>query len=271
MSMTVAGSYGQTSEENPFLTKSDIPEANINLIRTFSGESLYGYINGGADLYLEYGFQEATVTEFTVKKNKYKVEIYRMKDPESAFGIFTVSRFRCSSKPDFARLTCFNRYQLQVCRSKFYISIINESGTPADSAISAKVGKILSDRIGGPDVDIAGYIPDVSARDLLENSHTCFVKGRLGIMNGTPDLEGYFRGHKDYSALLIDNSDNYFVSLKFSSPLALEEFGHSHGWDNEISEKEFIKMTNGDYVRKISGTQVMIIVHQENRSPLADR
>jgi hypothetical protein len=27
----------------------------------------------------------------------FKVEVYRMKDPEAAFGIFSVSRFRCFS------------------------------------------------------------------------------------------------------------------------------------------------------------------------------
>ena len=64
--------------------------------RIFTETSLYGYINGGAELYLEYGFDTLIVTEMTVEGNDLKLEVYRMKDPEAAFGIFSVSRFRCN-------------------------------------------------------------------------------------------------------------------------------------------------------------------------------
>ncbi|MDZ7636238.1 MAG: DUF6599 family protein [Bacteroidales bacterium] len=44
--------------------------------------SLYGYINGGAELYLEYGFD--TLISYRsgyARGGIFKVEVYRMKDP----------------------------------------------------------------------------------------------------------------------------------------------------------------------------------------------
>lgn len=58
--------------------------------RTFTETSLYGYINGGAELYLEYGFDTLLVTELVIEGSDIKAEVYRMKDPEAAFGIFSV-------------------------------------------------------------------------------------------------------------------------------------------------------------------------------------
>nr|CAI78563.1 hypothetical protein [uncultured Aminicenantes bacterium] len=59
-------------------------------------ESLYGYINGGAELYLPYGFENLEVGHFSrtpgTPSREIAVEIYRMASPLGAFGIFSVQR-----------------------------------------------------------------------------------------------------------------------------------------------------------------------------------
>ncbi len=62
----------------------------------YRGDDLFLYINGGADIYHEYGFVEVISSEYEKPgAGRISVEIYRMKDPESAFGIFT---FRTGGK-----------------------------------------------------------------------------------------------------------------------------------------------------------------------------
>jgi hypothetical protein len=118
--------------------------------RTFTESSLYGYINGGAELYLEYGFDTLMVTEMEVDGSDIKLEVYRMKDPEAAFGIFSVSRFRCNGGAGLTEHICRSAYQLQFCKGPYYVSIINDTGSEADQKRSADLATILVANIAEP-------------------------------------------------------------------------------------------------------------------------
>jgi len=209
--------YGQPAVEGK-----DIRGAKNLRIRNFNGESLYGYIDGGADLYLEYGFSDVTVTEFVRARSKFKVEVYKMNDPEAAFGIFSVSRFRCLHRPPVALLTCRNKYQLQVCRGQYYINIINQSGTPADSAVSVTLAMKLVSQIKDEDFNPAVSFPGSTAADLQNNAY--LVKGRLGIQNSVPAAEKYLSGARNYSALIYPSGDYLRIILSFRNDLDCKEF-----------------------------------------------
>ena len=50
--------FSQLPEDFPLVNKADLPEAKFSSSRTFNGTALFGYIDGGAELYLEYGFYQ---------------------------------------------------------------------------------------------------------------------------------------------------------------------------------------------------------------------
>ncbi len=55
-----------------------------------SSRGLYDYMNGGAEIYIDYGFHDLAVGEWTFPGgDPLKVEVYRMGRPKSAFGMFT--------------------------------------------------------------------------------------------------------------------------------------------------------------------------------------
>src|SRR5512143_1516884 len=58
----------------------------------YAGGSLYTYMDGGADLYLEYGFSGLSVRRYARGKDRYLVELYEMKAPEAAFGVYSYNR-----------------------------------------------------------------------------------------------------------------------------------------------------------------------------------
>lgn len=199
----------------PALNAKDIKGSKKYSLRNFNGESLYGYIDGGADLYLEYGFSDVTVTEFLKAKSKYKVEIYRMKDADAAFGIFSVSRFRCLVRPAFTPFTCQNRYQLQVCKGRYYINIINDTGTPADTAFSSELARRLIPEINETDFDPADYFYETDPDTLKK--YAFLVKGRLGIQNSVPETEKYLADAVNYKALIIREGNYINLSVHFES------------------------------------------------------
>jgi len=62
-------------------------------IQTFIPKTLYEYINGAADLYLIYDFQELKVAEYqNEKKASVTIDVYRHITPTHAFGIYSQER-----------------------------------------------------------------------------------------------------------------------------------------------------------------------------------
>jgi hypothetical protein len=61
----------------------------------FTGEALYDYINGGAELYLSYGLTGMTGCKYNGEGlPQVTVEVYEMTSPANAFGVYTQSRDR---------------------------------------------------------------------------------------------------------------------------------------------------------------------------------
>jgi hypothetical protein len=59
-------------------------------VHIFRGEDLYHLIDGGADVYFEYGFTWAASRRYaSMAGNALGIEIYEMRNPESAYGIFS--------------------------------------------------------------------------------------------------------------------------------------------------------------------------------------
>jgi hypothetical protein len=55
-----------------------------------TNRALYDYMNGGAEIYIDYGFQDVAVGEWmSPEGDPLKVEIYRLGSPKSAYGMFT--------------------------------------------------------------------------------------------------------------------------------------------------------------------------------------
>jgi hypothetical protein len=62
-------------------------------VQIYSPANLYDYINGGADLYLKYDFQELKVADYiNDQKASVTIEVYRHKTPVHAFGIYSQER-----------------------------------------------------------------------------------------------------------------------------------------------------------------------------------
>lgn len=59
----------------------------------YYGEDLFDLMNGGAEIYLEYGFVKVVAQNYSELKGNtsLRVEIYEMNDPEAAYGIFALT------------------------------------------------------------------------------------------------------------------------------------------------------------------------------------
>jgi hypothetical protein len=251
-----ANCYSQTVEPFPAIGKNDLPDARFQPARTFTGTSLFGYIDGGAELYLEYGFSSVWVSEIGFMGGKYKTEIYQMTGPEEAFGIFSVSKYKCRSMPLISPYTCQTRYQLQICAGPYYISIINGSGSKTDSIASLRIGEAVVNKIKEPSADISSFLPGILVEDIRSNA--ILAKGKLGIMNGAPDWEDYFKGCTGFCLVILPGRENSVLSVRFNSHEDLDKFVSLHNWDPEKISIEKYKFSTGEIISKLSDNHLLI-------------
>ncbi len=201
---------------------SGVQGIELSQSRTFTETSLYGYINGGAELYLEYGFDTLIVTEVVSEGRDIRVEAYRMKDPEAAFGIFSVSRFRCNGGPRLTQHLCRSAYQVQFAKGPYYFSIVNDTGTEADQRKSGEIAAFIIDQIADSPFDPCYFYTDGVDDETMRGA--VLVRGPLGIYNGIPTLSDKLGEASDYSGLMIRRGQDTLASLRFNDDKAVNDF-----------------------------------------------
>lgn len=61
-------------------------------IRTFSGDSLWEYIDGGAEIYNQYNFAEVATADYKAGNLELVADIYRFDNATDAYGLYTMLR-----------------------------------------------------------------------------------------------------------------------------------------------------------------------------------
>jgi hypothetical protein len=135
-------------------------------IRVFTSEDLYGHINGGAEAFLELGFEQLTVQKYRDGANELAVEIYRMTDPASARGIYLSKCGKQTPDPAFKERHTASRQQILWQRHRYYIVIYNTAGGAANAPMLVKTAQAMAPRLPAdapvPVLDVlpaAGLVP----------------------------------------------------------------------------------------------------------------
>ena len=104
-------------------------EMTVKRERVFTGTGLYGYMNGGAEQFLEYGVTKLTARDLEYDGEEYALEIYEMPTPEDAYGIYSLHVFRCQRADTLGCIDCLSPYQLQTVCGNRYVSLEFPSGS----------------------------------------------------------------------------------------------------------------------------------------------
>lgn len=259
--LTIDVSFCQVSGPLPVLTAGDLPEADITGTREYSDESLYGYIDGGAELYIEYGFDTLFITDIVFNGAEIKAEVYRMKDTEAAFGIFSVSRFKCSGESDMTEHYCQTQYQLQFCKGCYYVSIVNNTATKAEQNLSVHIASILLDRIKDESFNASSFFTDEPTPELMKTA--VLVRGRLGLFNGAYGLSENLEECNGYTALIIKPAGRNIVSIRFDSETSMRQF-----LDKE--KADFEKLKTGNQISTDTGNTLRMTASHKIIMELAD-
>jgi len=116
----------------------------------FSGAELYRHINGGAELYNQFGFDHLTVQDYAKSTYEARVEIYKMNDPAGAAAVFAEITKGMATQTVFGTVCVIDDYQVLFQRGAYCVSVTTyETGTEtlaAMAALAAKIDTALIDR-----------------------------------------------------------------------------------------------------------------------------
>jgi len=112
-------------------------------MRVFTSEDLYGHINGGAEAFLELGFEQLTVQKYRDGANELTVDLYRMTDPTAARGIYLARCGKETPVPGLRERHTSSRHQILLQRGRYYLVLSNTAGGAANAPALAKAAQAM--------------------------------------------------------------------------------------------------------------------------------
>lgn len=117
--------------------------------RTFVGESLYEHINGGAELYHQYGFVQVSTAYYKKDTVEVTADIYEFADADNAFGLYSALR------PDKFRTAALGVEGFAATGSTVYVKgsfVVKVTGfdeTPATGRLITKLAAAIAEELTG--------------------------------------------------------------------------------------------------------------------------
>ena len=172
-------------------------------MQQYEGEALYEYIDGGAEIYHEYGFERVVVQDYIDEAGKsLSAEVFVMTSPAAAYGMYT---FKTDSRGREVRIGTDAQladYYLNFWKGPYLVTLTGFDETEETRQglldVARKIDANL--RANGEKPGIVSLLPE---EDMVAQSRKYFT-GILGLRNSYPffslNIAGFEEGIKgDYS------------------------------------------------------------------------
>jgi len=122
----------------------------------FTQADLYGYIDGGAELFFEFGFEELQVQKYATAAGEVALDLYRMETPVGALGIYLAKRGKESPIRGVKARNTGDRYQIIALQGRYFVQANNFKGGEGGAKLAVDLLNALT-----------AALPDSKAGDLF--------------------------------------------------------------------------------------------------------
>jgi hypothetical protein len=124
--------------------------ADIDQPESYTGATLYTYMDGGADFYVNQGFSELYVRRYGRGSERFIVELYEMKDASAASRVYQSSR-RLNAEKELANgcLASITPAEILAARGRYYLVGRNEDPLASQNDALIELGRNLLNRLPG--------------------------------------------------------------------------------------------------------------------------
>jgi hypothetical protein len=158
-------------------------------VQHYSGEELYTYIDGGAEIFQEFGFTQVIAQDYKDAAGRsLTLELYEMKSPEAAYGAFT---FKASGKGRAAAIgqaAELDDYYLNAWKGTIVFTVIGFDDSAESLAGIQAVAKAAEAKIpaAGSRPALMDRLPGAWGRA----PRLKYFTGALGLFNIDPFFKG---------------------------------------------------------------------------------
>jgi len=93
--------------------------------RVFIEKDLFNHIDGGAELYLEFGFAKVLVQTYAAGSSELDFELYEMTEPDAALGIYLMNAGRETPWAEIPARNSSEEAQVVAVKGRYYLKINN--------------------------------------------------------------------------------------------------------------------------------------------------
>ncbi|MBN1222134.1 MAG: hypothetical protein JXB23_02715 [Candidatus Aminicenantes bacterium] len=183
----------------------------------YEGDDLFFYINGGAEIYHEYGFERVIVQDYKNKNEKSaSLEIYAMVGPQSSYGIYSFKTTGEGQPLELGAEGKLQDYYLNFWKGKYLVTITGfdeeqetlEGLKAIACAVDARIK--LSESAERP------VLTELLPQEGLDAQEVKYFMGNLGLFNSYPfttkslfqvkeAVKGSYEGGYDIYLIKYDN------------------------------------------------------------------
>jgi hypothetical protein len=247
--------YLPASGEVAGWTLSDTP-------KNYRGEELYVMIDGGADIYYEYGFTQVLRAEFVNDRGKsIKLEIFEMESPAAAYGIYTFKIGGNGKALAIGQEALLEDYYLNFWKGNLLVTVVGPDSEEETVQGVVVLAKAVDARIAktGERPELANLL----LREPLAFSHPKYVRGSLGVMNSYIfHTENIFRVREGLIGTAGDCQA--FVFRYTDEGQSAEAFAHATT-RLRVSSKFMSLTVEGNQCAMVGREKELLVIHQTGR------
>lgn len=144
----------------------------------YASQNLYGYINGGAELFLEFGFTGLKIHHYKNGSESIDLELYRMVDTTAALGVYLIKAGTENYESEIPVKNTSNPYQILLVINEYFIQINNFTGEKRSFPAMINLAKQLAHQAKQNKAeDLFLFLPE---EDLITDSQRIF-RGLYGL------------------------------------------------------------------------------------------
>ncbi len=112
--------------------------ARSGAARTFTGQDLFNQIDGGAELFLEFGFARLRVQAYASGRQELTLSAYEMTEPAAAVGVYLMKMGRETPFPEIAARNSSEDAQMTILKGRYFVQVDNlgDERAPRSAAVA---------------------------------------------------------------------------------------------------------------------------------------
>ena len=156
--------------------------AGAGALRTFTGQDLFNQIDGGAELFLEFGFAALRLQAYARDKSELTLGAYEMESAAAALGVYLMKMGRETPFPEIAARNSGEEAQITIVKGRYFVQVDNLGDVPASKAEAAALANAF----------LAGVAAETAQTPLDSLPAEGKVPGSERLIRGPYGLQPYF-------------------------------------------------------------------------------